>query len=57
MDLRVSLIDYLMSLENINLTVGNKLEKLKLLFVDEPWGLLNAFCKVVLEAYKNENKT
>ena len=55
-DLQVSLIDYLICLENINLTVGNKFEKLKLLFVSELWGSLNALCKVVLEAYKKREQ-
>ena len=51
-DLRKGLIDYLISTENINLTFGNKLEKLKLLFVRGPWDSLNALGKFVLKAYK-----
>ena len=51
-DLRTGLIDYLISTENINLTFGNKLEKLKLLFVSGSLGSLNALGKFVLEAYK-----
>ena len=39
-DLRKGLIDYLISTENINLTLGNKLEKLKLLFVSGSWGFV-----------------
>ena len=46
------MIDYLISTENINLTFGNKLEKLKLLFVSGSWGSLNALGKFILEAYK-----
>ena len=46
-DLRKDLIDHLISTENINLTFGNKLEKLKLLFVSGSWGSLNALGKVV----------
>ena len=37
---------------SINLTFGNKLEKLKLLFVSGSWGSLNACVKLVLEVYK-----
>ena len=51
-DLQKGLIDHLISTENINLTFGNKLEKLKLLFVSGSWGSLNALGKFVLEAYK-----
>ena len=46
------LIDYLISTENINLTFGNKLEKLKLLFVSGSWGSFNALGKFVPEACK-----
>ena len=37
---------------SINVTFGNKFEKLKLLFVNGSWGSLNACVKLVLEAYK-----
>ena len=37
-DLQKGLIHYLISTENINLTFGIKLEKLKLLFVSGSWG-------------------
>ena len=51
-----SLIDYLISTENINLTFRHKLEKLKLLFVSGSWSLLNALGKFVLEAYKKREQ-
>ena len=51
-DLWKGLIDHLISTENINVTSGNKLEKLKLLFVSGSRGSLNALGKFVLEAYK-----
>ena len=51
--LRKVLIDYLISTKNINLTFGNKLEKLKLLFVMGSWDSLNTLDKFVLEAQKN----
>ena len=41
---------------NINLTFGNKLEKLKLLFVSGSWGSLNACAKLVLKAYKKREQ-
>ena len=50
------MIDYLVSTENINLTFGNTLEKLKLLFVSGSWGSLNALGKFVLEAYKKREQ-
>ena len=56
-DCRKGLIDYLMSTENINLTFGNKLEKLKLLFVSCSRGLLNALGKFVLKAYKKREQS
>ena len=55
-DLWKSLIDYLISTENINLTFGNKLEKLKLLFVSASCGSFNALGKFVLEAYKKQEQ-
>ena len=55
-DLRKGLIDYLISTGNINLTFGNKLEKLKLLFVSGSWGSLNAFGKFVLEPYEEREQ-
>ena len=55
-DLRKGLIDYAISTENINLTFGNKLEKLKLLFISGSWSLLNALGKFVLEAYKKREQ-
>ena len=55
-DLRKGLIDHLISTENINLKFGNKLEKLKLLFVSGSWGSLNAIGKFVLEAYKKREQ-
>ena len=54
-DLRKGLIDYLISTENINLTFGNRLKKLKLLFViGSCWGSLNALGKFILEVYKKQ---
>ena len=50
------MIDYFIFLEKINQTVGNKLEELKLLFVSDSWGLLNALGKIVLEAYKKRKQ-
>ena len=55
-DLRKGLINYLISTENINLTFGNQLEKLKLLLVSGSWGSLNALGKFVLEAYKKREQ-
>ena len=55
-DLRKGLSDHLISTENINLTFGNKLEKLNLLFVSGSWGSLNALGKFVLEAYKKREQ-
>ena len=51
-DLWNGLIDCLISTENIKLTFGNKLEKLKLLFASGCWGSLNAVGKFVLKAHK-----
>ena len=48
-DHRKSLIDYFISTENINLTFGNKLEKLKLLFASGSWSSLNALSKFILD--------
>ena len=48
--------DYLISTENINLIFGNKLEKLKMLFVSGSWGSLNALGKFVFEAYKKREQ-
>ena len=55
-DFRKGLIHILISTENINLTFGNKLEKLKLLFVSGSWGSLNAFGKFVLEPYEEREQ-
>ena len=55
-DLRKVLIDYLISTETINLTFGNKLEKLKMQFVSGSWGSLNALCKFVPEVYKKREE-
>ena len=41
---------------SINLTFDNKPEKLKLLFVSGSWGSLNAYAKLVLEAYKKREQ-
>ena len=49
-------IDHFISTENINLTFGNKLEKLKLIFVRGSWGTLYALGKFVLEAYKKREQ-
>ena len=55
-DLRKSLIDYLISTENVNLTFDSKLENLKLLFVSGSWGSLNALGKYVTEAFKKREQ-
>ena len=55
-DLREGLIDHLISTENINLTLGNKLEKLKVLFVRASWSSLKALGKFVLEVYKKRQQ-
>ena len=52
-DLRKGFINYLISSENINLSFGNKLKKLKLLFVS---GLSNALSKFVIEAYRKREQ-
>ena len=43
---------HIISTENINLTLGNTVEKLKLLFTKRSWGFMNALGKFVREAYK-----
>ena len=50
------MIDYFIFLENINETVGKKLEELKLLFASDSWVLLIALGKVVLETYKKRKQ-
>ena len=45
--LRKGLIDYLISTENSNLTLGNNFEELKLLFARGSWGSLNVFTKFI----------
>ena len=55
-DIRKGLIDYHISTENINLTFGNKLEKLKLLFGSGSWGSLNFLDQFILEAYKKRER-
>ena len=55
-DLRQGLIDYLISTEIINLTFGNKFEKLKLLFVSGSRALLNALAKFALDAYRKREQ-
>lgn len=47
------LVYYLLSTENINLTKGNRFEKLKPILAIRSWGTLNALAKFVREAYKN----
>ena len=54
--MRKGLIDYHISTENINLTFGNKLEKLKLLFGSGSWGSLNFLGQFILEAYKKRER-
>ena len=41
---------------SIKLTFGNKLEKLILLFISGSWCSLNAYAKLVLEAYKKREQ-
>ena len=55
-DLRKSLIDHLISTENINLAFGKKLKKLKLLFVSGSCRSLNVLGKFILEAYKKQEQ-
>ena len=56
-DLRKGLIDHLITSKNINLTFGNKLEQLKLLFVRDSWIFFNVPGKFVLEGYKAREQT
>ena len=55
-ELRKDLIEYLIVNENVDLTSENKLEKLKLLFVNGSWGSLKTLGRFVLKAYKKRQK-
>ena len=46
-DLRKELIDYIISNENINLALGNKVKKLKLTLKKGSWSSLNVLGKFV----------
>ena len=50
------LVDHVISTAKINLTFGDKLEKLKLLFVSDSWSLLNVLDKFVLAPYKKREQ-